>query len=410
MPKFDIQFGSNSNWSIDFEGRLVEPQTKTATAIDDDLQAKVWDSLANPLDFPPFEQAIVPGDRIAILVDPLVPRMAELVAACVRYLMDKGVQVEQLVIVLAGHEPTDAEALRVQLTKIEASDVLIELHDADDSTKVAYVAANEDSDPIYLNRTVVDADVILPILCGRGRSALDYLGANSVFPLLSNRATRGEFYSLRKLGEKVEHTKLTSWADQAAWWVGMMFVLEVVPASGHHIAAVLSGTPAAVEPEVQKWMDRYWQVEGKSCEAVIAMLEGGPSQQTWENLARSLHTARQLARNNGSIILCTELTRTPGEGLQKLRSNSSSDSIARKLASDAADDALAAAVILEATKDCHVYLVSQLPEEIVEGLGMGPIRDSHQLEHLVNQHRTCGLLTSAQHRSFREAESATAGS
>ncbi len=406
MPKFDIQFGSNSNWSIDFEGRL-EPQAKTANAIGDDLQAKVWDSLANPLDFPPFEQAIVPGDRIAVLVDPLVPRMAELVAACVRYLVDKGVQIEQLVIVLAGHEPKDAEALHIQLTQVEAAEVPIELHDADDSTKVAYVAANEDSNPIYLNRSVVDADVILPILCGRGRSALDYLGTNSVFPLLSNRATRGEFYSLRKLGEKVEHTKLTAWADQAAWWVGMIFVLEVVPASGHQIAAVISGTPAAVEPEVQKWMDQYWQVEGKSCEAVIAMLEGGPSQQTWENLARALHTARQLARNGGSIILCTELSKTPGEGLQKLRSNSSNDSIARKLATDAADDALAAAVILEATKDCHVYLVSQMPDEIVEGLGMSPVRDAHQLEHLVNQHSTCGLLTSAQHQSFHNAESVT---
>ncbi len=48
-------------------------------------------------------------------------------------------------------------------------------------TKVAYVAANKQGEPIYMNRTLVDADVVIPIMCARGRLAIDYEGAYGVF-------------------------------------------------------------------------------------------------------------------------------------------------------------------------------------------------------------------------------------
>jgi nickel-dependent lactate racemase len=397
MAKIDIHFGAAKHWHLQYDGQVCSPSIEVRGHRD--LTGQVRKALANPLDFPSFEQAIVPGDRVALVVDPLLPSMAEIVTACVRYLIDKGVTSDQLAIVLAGHEPEDARLLQTALEVFGESSIPIELHDADDSTRIAYVAANDDSNPIYMNRTVVDADVILPITCARGRSTLDYLGAYSVFPLLSNRATRGEFFSLEKLDAVNEHHKLTAWADQAAWWVGLMFIVQAIPAPDQQIASVLAGSPSSVEPEVQELMTKHWQIEEQSAEVVIAMLEGGPSQQTWENLARALHTAKQLVAHDGAIVLCTEIEKSPGEGLQKLRSvHNSTDAIARKLAHNAADDALAAAVILEATKDCHVYLISNLKTETVEGLGMGSIRDAVQLEHLLQQHHSCYILAAAQHR------------
>lgn len=398
MGSLELHFGDGQNWQVKFNGVLRSgggPGAEPCAAVEQ-LVAR---ALAQPLDFPPIEQAIIPGDRVALIVDPLLPQMPEIVTACVRYLIQHSVDVEQLHIVLASHEPRDADLLRHALEQVSDYAIPIELHDADDSTKIAYVAANEDSDPIYMNRTVVDADVVLPITCSRGHSTLDYLGAYSVFPMLSNRSTRGEFYSLEKLSADNEHNKLTSWADQAAWWVGLMVVIQAVPARDQQIAAVVAGTPTAVEPEVQRLMTEHWQVPQESAELVIAMVDGGSAQQTWENLARALHTAKQLVSREGSIVMCTDIEHAPGPGLQKLRSvHNSSEKIARKLAHDSADDALAAAVILDATKDCHVYLVSRLRGDTVEGLGMGQIHDSNQLEHLLQQHRSCLVLTSAQHR------------
>ncbi len=398
MQKVAIHFGQATHWELNFDGHLQRwDQCHLSTPVD--LAAQVGEALSKPLDFPSIEQAIVPGDRVAILVDPLLPQMADLVSACVRYLIEHGVAPEQLVVVLASHETEDAHLLGDALRGICEVEIQIELHDADDQNKVAYVAANEESNPIYMNRTIVDADVVIPITCARGHSALDYMGAYSVFPLLTDRYTRGEFYSLEKLEVADEHAKLTAWADQAAWWVGLLVVVQAVPADNLEVATVIAGTPSAIETAVQPLMESGWEVKASPSEIIIAMLAGGPSQQTWENFARVLHTARQLVTPGGAIVVCTELNKRPGRGLHKLQNvHSSTDTIAHKLAHDAADDALAAAVILEATKHCHVYLVSALKSEAVESLGMGAIQDAAQLEHLVNQHHSCTLLGAAQHR------------
>ncbi len=398
MQKVELRFGVSTKWEFEYDGQFHSWES-CGLPTTQGLTTEVRAALADPIDFPPIEKAIVEGDRVAVVIDPLLPSMADLTLACVEYLMDTGVKPEQLVLVLAGHESADAELLRAALLPTLGDTVEIELHDADDDSKIAYVAANEDSDPIYINRTVVDADVILPITCARGESTLDYMGAYSVFPLLSNRATRGQFYALSKLDASEEHRKLTAWADQAAWWVGMMATIQVIPAADDSVARVIAGSTNAVELEAQKLMATAWQVADEPAEIVVALLEGRQSQQSWENLARALHTAKQMVAPGGSIVLCTEIAKSPGAGLQKLRSvHSSPDSIARKLSHETADDALAAAVILEATKNYHVYLVSNLKPAVVEGLGMGVIESASQLQHLCQQHATCAVLGSAQHR------------
>ena len=398
MQKVELRFGVSTKWDIEYGGAFRAWEgcgLPTSSQLSVDVRA----AMAEPIEFPSIELAIVEGDRVALVIDPLLPAMADLTAACVKYLLDAGVQPEQMVLVLAGHEAEDAVLLRTALQPLLGEAVEIELHDADDDSKIAYVAANEDSDPIYINRTVVDADVILPITCARGHSTLDYMGAYTVFPLLSNRATRGQFYALDKLDVADEHQRLTAWADQAAWWVGMMATIQVIPAADDAVARVIAGSTLAVEDEAQKLMEIAWQVANEPAEIVVALLEGRQSQQSWENLARALHTAKQLVTPGGSIVLCTAITKGPGAGLQKLRNvHSSPDKIAKKLSHETADDALAAAVILETTKNYHVYLVSNLKPEVVEGLGMGVIQDASQLQHLCQQHASCMVLGSAQHR------------
>ncbi len=149
---------------------------------------------------------------MVLAVDATVPRVADVVCTVIEYLQQKGVATEQFAVVLAGHAELDVSELSRRLP----GEVGIELHDADDQTKVAYVAANKQGEPIYMNRTLVDADVVIPIMCARGRLAIDYEGAYGVFPLLTDRRTRGQFYSLRQLADPGEHERLTRWADEAA--------------------------------------------------------------------------------------------------------------------------------------------------------------------------------------------------
>lgn len=395
----ELVYGDSVRGTVRFAGNAQLENANSANEVFD-LESAVSQALQAPLDFPPVEQAIVPGDRVVLAVDPSVPRMVEVVQQILNYLQRSGFPSEQFTVVVAGHLESDAAAL----AKLLPDDVTIELHDADDQTKVAYVAANKQGEPIYMNRSLVDADVVIPVMCARGRTAIDYEGAYGVFPLLTDRRTRGQFYSLRQLANPTEHERLTAWADEAAWWVGVLVAVQVVPAPEGGIAHVLAGSPQPLEAAVQEAMKEVWQSSvDQTYDAVIALIDGGPGQQTWDSVARVLASATPLVSPDGALIVCTELSQRPGPALRKLKNpNRREDVLAKQLSSDASDDALAAAVLLESLDASHIYLLSDLPRDVVEGLGISAIQNLQQAENVIHQRGSCLVIGSAQHRMVHQ--------
>lgn len=408
VSNLDLVYGNSVHGTVCIDGAVrVTDLSRTSPALPQhspsgtqlDLSEAITAALSAPIEFPALELAIVPGDRVVLAVDPNIPRMAEVVQHVIAYLQRQGIATDQFSVVLAGQ----AEADVLALTSVLPAEIAVELHDADDQTKVAYVAANKQGDPIYMNRSLVDADVVIPIMCARGRHAIDYEGAYGVFPLLTDRRTRGQFFSLRQLADPSEHQRLTEWADEAAWWVGLLVAIQVVPAPDGGVARVLSGSPQPLEAEVQDVMSDLWQTEvDRSFDSVIALIDGGPAQQTWNSVARAIAAASPLVSHEGALIICTELSQRPGPALRKLNNpNRSEDALAKQLSSDASDDALAAAVLLESLESTHVYLLSNLPREVVESLGMSAIENLHQAEHIIQQRGSCLVVGSAQHRTLR---------
>ncbi len=381
--ELQLTYGNAVRRTVRFEGGvrladdasgLVGDQSLTA------LEAAVHQALSQPIEFPSVEQAIVPGDRVVLAVDATVPRVADVVCTVIEYLQQKGVATEQFAVVLAGHAELDVSELSRRLP----GEVGIELHDADDQTKVAYVAANKQGEPIYMNRTLVDADVVIPIMCARGRLAIDYEGAYGVFPLLTDRRTRGQFYSLRQLADPGEHERLTRWADEAAWWVGLLVAIQVIPGVEGGIARILAGDPQMLEQEVQRVMHELWQSDiNDTYDSVLALIDGGATQQTWDSVARVLAATTPLVKQDGALIICSQLSDRPGSALAKLGDpNRLESGLARQLSHDSADDALAAAVLLESLESAHVYLLSELPGELLEPIGVTGLEDMHQVEHI----------------------------
>ena len=395
VTTLELVYGNSIRGNLHFAGNAqLESGTSAPEVID--LEAAVSTALHTPIEFPAVELAIVPGDRVVLAVDPSVPRMPEVVEHVINYLHRSGVATAQITVVLAGH----AQADTTELSRLLPEDVVIELHDPDDKTKVAYVAANKQGEPIYMNRSIVDADVVIPIMCARGRGAIDYEGAYGVFPLLTDRKTRGQFFNLRQLADPSEHQRLTAWADEAAWWVGLLVAVQIIPAPDGGVAGVLAGSPQLLESAVQNVMNEVWQTPVETTyDAVIALIDGGPGQQTWDSVARALAAASPLVSPDGALIVCTELSQRPGPALRRLNNpNRSEEDIARKLAGDASDDALAAAVLLRSLAASHVYLLSELPSEVVESLGMGAIQNLNQAEHVIHDRASCLVIGSAQHR------------
>ena len=60
----------------------------------EDLAAAIEEALANPIDYPPLEQALIPEDTVALALEPGTPAAAELVAGVWRVLERRGVAAE----------------------------------------------------------------------------------------------------------------------------------------------------------------------------------------------------------------------------------------------------------------------------------------------------------------------------
>jgi nickel-dependent lactate racemase len=384
-----LRFGNNV-WHLPLENNASIRATLPPI---DDLHSEVDRALSHPIDFASVDQMIVAGDVVALAVDSNVPAIGKVVSTVAQWLIEHGVPPQNLHVVFAGNE-LQAERLAAALRESGLAEVHFDRHDPDDTNGVSYLAADEEAQAIYLNRILVDADVVIPISCARSRDAIDYLGAFGIFPMFSNRETRGQLHCYARLSEPDKHQQLIDRADQAAWWLGLMVEIQVVPAVNDQVAEILCGLLSGVEEQAQLRLNQLSDEE--PCDLVIACLDY-PAQD-WRQVAHALHSAARLCTPGGSIVLCTAIEEPIGPAMRRLRDGQgSADHIAKRLEKDSTEDALVAGAIFDTTKDKHVYLVSKHRHETVESLGMGVLEGEEQLVHIARQHPHYILIQSAQH-------------
>ena len=126
-----------------------------------DVVGETVQALQRPDDFPPLDAALVPGDRVALAIDPNVPQIESVVEGVLR-LFDAA-DTSEIELVLWD------EAIDETIDRLEsvAGDRLVLRHRSDIRESLSYLAADIDADPIYLNRAIVDADFVLPIVAVR---------------------------------------------------------------------------------------------------------------------------------------------------------------------------------------------------------------------------------------------------
>ena len=386
-----LRFGSQS-WTLAEEEFVCSHRDVPPVA---DIQVAVDAALASPLDIASVDQAIVSGDIVAIAVDPSTPSLPQVVGGVARWLVEHGCLPENLRIVLADKEAHDP--LQDYLRQVGVATIPIEVHDPDDVQGLSYLAADEEAQAIYLNRTLVDADVVIPIACAHSAQTLDYLGPGSVFNWFSSRETRGQLRSYARLIQPDHRESLRLRVEQASWWLAhciafrsyrrpktasRKYFVDYHPLLSRRLSGSWSpGGWARNNLNRPIWWWRCWMDRNRT-----GFIWRG-------RCIMPCGTARMTVR---SCSVPTSLGRSePACGGWPTRT--AVEKIQRRLEQDHSDDALAAAVILEATRDHHVYLVSRLSTQAVESLGMTRLADAAELSSLLHQYPHRLIICSAQH-------------
>jgi nickel-dependent lactate racemase len=280
-----------------------------------------------------------------------------------------------------------------------AHDVHVQCHDSHDRGQLAYLATTQKGTPIYINRFICDADLVIPVGCIRADGALGPVGTlNGVYPSFADAATRRRFQAPDALRSAKGLARLTRELDEATWLLGARFTVQTIPGGGDGLLDVIAGDRDAVQEAGRKRSHAAWSFSvPQRARLVIASLEGGPAQQTWDGFARALLAALRVAEDDGTVAVCTDLARRPGPALSLLIGDLDLDKIEAKIGRKQRADALAATQLIDALRRVRVYLLSQLDREVVEDLGLGHIERPQEVANLCRRHASCILLANSQH-------------
>jgi nickel-dependent lactate racemase len=372
--------------------RLVELRGGHRAAAIADVADSVARAIETPIEFPPLRQAIVPGDHVVIVLDDAMPNPGAVLSPLIECVADAGVEPRDMVIVQetrredGRHRLTpDSLPLGLQLTP----------HDPADRNNLSYLASTKAGTRVYLNRQVVDADLVVivgrvdyhPIFGYRGTSS-------SIFPGLADAAAQQKFReSITSANEPKTRSAIRRESNEVAWLLGAQFAVQVVVGTNDEIVAVFAGRIAEVQSKAQHALDRYWKrTVANQAELVVAII-GCDSDQGFEELGAALSNACTVVRPGGRIAVLSAVRGNPGPMLQAALTQDSTKSLEQLKRFNT--DAISTWQILQARRHASLYLLSKLEDDLVTSLSFTPLKSVAEVESLIRQANSCIVMEDA---------------
>jgi len=351
-------------------------------------------ALEQPRDFPPLRQNVVPGDRVAIAFDEGIAQSRDVLGAIAQTLGEAGVGLGDITVVA----PRDGALLETALP----AGVSLVIHDPDDRGELAYLATTKLGRRVYLNRHLTDADVVVPVARLGYDPLRGYRGPWSLlFPRMSDRETLGAYRS-EPIGEMTKKPRANGLSKldesfEVSWLLGSQFHVGLVPASTG-IAEAVAGRETTVRDLGLDALDRHWQFRAASRADLVVVGIGQPGvPATLEHLAAGMLTATRLVRHGGKIVVLSRASGTMGPALTALCGLEDPREAAIALRGHASDaDYLVARQLAQAVAWADVFVLSSLPQQVVEDLFLFPLESPEQSRRLVARSDSCTFVSQAE--------------
>ncbi|MCA9246059.1 MAG: DUF2088 domain-containing protein [Planctomycetales bacterium] len=362
-----------------------------------DLSHAVQQALAAPRGYPSLAQAIVPGDRVTIVPDEDVPQAAEISAAVIASLLEGGLEPEAITVLHTGASDGAILALDALLPTQVSERVQRVRHDGGDRDQLSFLGTASSGAPIYVNRALADADLIIPISCVAAGDSNESRGEfGLLYPAFADSAALGE-NTISAAENAPTHREM---AEQVGWLLGIRLLVKVVPAAVG-IAELIVGDLDTVGPQARRVCEAAWSFTAPRRARLAIVSLGGA--QSWQNAVQALAAAEKIVDpSGGAVLLCTELDELP-DSLQCYLADNEFGAYDDEAAEDT-DSVSQWQVISRALERCSLFLLSRIDDDLIEDLGMAPVHDEHEIERLVSQFESCIVLANGQFASVRVAD------
>lgn len=362
------------------------------------------EAISAPIEFPELALAILEEDLVAIALEEAVPQGFEIVAELVQWLLERPLRGEQITVVLSSADRHAIEQARDAIDRRSPGGggvVRIVQHAASNHDQLEYIAAAKSADPIYIQRDLVEAAVVLPIYCIREPDTLSASDPYAMSPAFADAKTQ-QRWRLAWLDDNQQHLHQQSkLSREAGWLMGVQFAVAVVPASDGRITAIVAGDPQRVHQSASEQL-REQRAKGNASpedqeqrfELAIAAIDGGAEQQTWLNVARAVARADEMLHPTGRIIVCCDIARIT-DGVAQLASDDPDEQLEKELLGGNLQDAFPAAVLRSIQARRSIYLMAPISESEMEPLGIAYASKPSDIERLAQGASSVVLIHSA---------------
>ena len=278
-----------------------------------------------------------------------------------------------------------------------------DVHDPGNRDKLAYLATTKGERRVYLNRKIVEADLLV-VLTGRGFDPrIGYSGgAAFLFPRFSDAETIAKYPKEFKTATRPEDPNpQRSEAKEILKLLGAPFLVQVIDGVGNTVAEVFVGLPVSTS-DGAAGLKRNWlgKVDRKA-DLVIAAVSGSDGRITFRDLATAAATARRALESGGRLVLLTTaapLLDDSGDLLLKVEEPATA---LKRIAAAKPDDAMPGTFWAFAAKKVSLYVAAGWPDELIEELFATPIHTAGEVQRLIDAAESVLFLQDA-HKMFVE--------
>ena len=359
------------------------PQATQSRLCETDLRQAIVDAFAAPIDYPAISEAIIPGDIVAIALQSNLPGAAKLLEAIIHPLQDFDI------VIVAGADSVQ-QLKNVAIAEMSANAKLV-VHDSSDETSLAMVGINAKAEPVYLNRALVEADVVIPVGFPSENGAGEF--QDCIYPFFSGLADQAGFEAATEL-QRPARVRL------ANNLLGSFWSVRLVIGPGDEIHKVFVGETEKVSEAAKEASDEVWKVDLETeSDLAIATIESQASAPTWQDFCSALRAADQATKQGCPIIICSDIESMPEKKIRQaltMAFETQPNSVS-KLPPELHQ-------ISEIVRERTIFALSKLPQSKTEELGLGYIADASEFQRIVDQNPNGVLLRDA-HRCKINRES-----
>ena len=369
----------------EFQSKFVSPQAESVEGLDFDLNAGLRSAFKDPIMYPTFAESVFAGDTVVIVLQDDIQFPQEILESLVSQFEESNVSPADISVVISeataktlGVEPAvyqlppetkDEQPPLLFPLKFGFNSIQCQVHDPSNVAGLAYLAANEAGDPVYVNRLLVESDVVIPVaaaLPGDSSRQID-----CIYPVFSGEVAK----------ERLASSDISGLAKQleialANDTLGSFFIVQIVDGPGGKLSQVFCGERTRTTAKARETANQNWSFEYE-CEAemVVASIESDAQRQTWDDVVESILLADRVMVGDGPIVVLSEVSKKPSRPIAKALQAQFEDGPTGKTT----DRLRALAGVVESRS---VFLKSRLAPSVVEDLGLAPLDSVQQVNRI----------------------------